>query len=144
MALVDFDKVKQLFTGGKSSESDQDLFQELFVLVLSRATDADSYTHPIEIDSVQRVVKKELNVDLSDADVRMAAASALYESAPLEKYLANASSKLTAEHRRAIVNGLVEVMKADDHISTREADFFNMVVASLGLSAAEVVGLHVE
>ncbi|MEM1403441.1 MAG: TerB family tellurite resistance protein [Pseudomonadota bacterium] len=143
MALVDFNKVRQLF-GDTSSSDDADLFRELFVLVLARATDADSYTHPVEIASVQAVIREELGEDLSDSEVRTAALSKVYEAAPLQKCLADAAPKLSIAQRQTILRGLVSVMRADDRISSREADFFNMVVSALRLTAADAAGLVVE
>ncbi|MDP5071447.1 MAG: TerB family tellurite resistance protein [Congregibacter sp.] len=143
MALIDFKKVKQLF-GEAPQTADADLFRELFVLVLSRATDADAYTHPAEIASVQAVIKSELGEELSASEVRTAALSKIYESTPLQKCLTSAAAKLSMDQRRAILRGLVAVMHADDMISTREAEFFNMVVSALGLSAADAAGLIVE
>jgi uncharacterized tellurite resistance protein B-like protein len=143
MALVDFTKIKQLF-GEAPREADPQLFRELFVLVLARATDADAYSHPVEIASVQAAVKAELGEDLSESEIRTAALSKLYESAPLQRYLSSASAKLSMEQRRGILRGLVSVMEADERISSREADFFNMVAEALGLSAADAAGLHVE
>jgi len=142
MALVDFRKMKQLF-GDAPTEADPELFRELFVLVLSRATDADAYTHPVEIQRVQDVVRAELGEELSDGEIRTAALSKLYESAPLEKYLADAALKLTSEQRYKILDALVQVMRADDRVSSREADFFNMVVNALRLTPADAAGLHV-
>jgi uncharacterized tellurite resistance protein B-like protein len=143
MALVDFKKVRQLF-GDAPHSSDAELFRELFVLVLSRATDADAYTHPAEIASVQAVIKAELDEDLSDAEIRTAALSKVYESAPLQKCLVDAAPKLSMDQRRTILRGLVSVMQADERISSREADFFNMVVAALRLTAADAAGLIVD
>ena len=143
MALLDFNKVKQLF-GDAPETSDADLFRELFVLVMARATDADAYTHPVEIATVQGVIAHELGEDLSEAEIRTAALSKLYESAPLQKYLGDAAPKLSVDQRQAILRGLVSVMRADDRISSREAEFFNMVVASLRLSAADAAGLIVD
>jgi len=142
MALVDFSKMKQLF-GDAPQEHDAELFRELFVLVLARATDADSYTHPVEIAQVREAVREELGEELSDAEIRTAALSKLYESAPLEKYLADASLKMSLEQRRKILDALVRVMHADDRVSTREADFFNMVVHALRLTPADAAGLYV-
>lgn len=142
MALVDFNKVKQLFGDAPQTE-DAGLFRELFVLVLSRATDADAYTHPVEIAAVQAVIKTELGEDLSASEVRTAALSKIYESTPLQKCLTGAIPKLSVTQRRTILRGLVEVMHADDNISSREAEFFNMVVDALGLSAADAAGLFV-
>lgn len=142
MALVDFKRVRQLF-GEAPPTADADLFRELFVLVLSRATDADAYTHPAEIATVQSVIKKELGEDLSGSEVRTAALSKIYETTPLQKCLTNSASKLSMDQRRAILGGLVDVMHADEVVSSREAEFFNMVVSALGLSAADAAGLIV-
>ena len=143
MALVDFNKVKQMF-GDTPQTSDADLFRELFVLVLSRATDADSYSHPAEIETVQGVIREELGEDLSASEIRTAALSKVYESVPLQKMLSDAGQKLDMAQRRTILGGLVSVMHADDRVSSREADFFNMVVSALGLTAADAAGLIVE
>jgi uncharacterized tellurite resistance protein B-like protein len=143
MALVDFKKMRQLF-GEAPTEPDPELFREMFVLVLSRATDADAYTHPVEVAKVQEVVRAELGVELTVGEVRTAALSKLYESAPLEKYLADAALKLTPDQRRKILAGLVHIMKADERVSSREADFFNMVVSALRLTAADAAGLRVD
>ena len=142
MALVDFSKMKQIF-GDSSQEADSELFRELFVLVLARATDADAYTHPVEVAQVREAVQKELGETLTDGEIRTAALSKLYESAPLEKYLADAALKLSPEQRCKILDGLVAVMRADDRVSSREADFFNMVVQALRLTPADAAGLHV-
>lgn len=142
MALVDFRKLKQLF-GDTPKQADPELFRELFVLVLSRATDADAYSHPAEIALVQEVVKAELGEELSAGEIRTAALSKLYESAPLEKYLSDAALKLNPEQRYKILDALVQVMRADERVSSREADFFNMVVQALRLTAADAAGLHV-
>jgi uncharacterized tellurite resistance protein B-like protein len=143
MALVDFTKLRQLF-GEVPETADGELYRELFVLVLSRATDADSYTHPAEIEAVQGVIKDALGEDLSGAEVRTAAASKLYESVPLQRCITDAAPKLSADQRRSIVLGLVKVFHADDRISSREADFFNMVVDCLNMTAADAAGLIVE
>jgi len=143
MALVDFTKLRQLF-GELPETADADLYRELFVLVLSRATDADSYTHPAEIEVVQGVIREELGEELSAAEVRTAALSKIYEKVPLSRCLTDAAPKLSIDQRRAILAGLVRVMNADDRVSTREAEFFNMVVESLHLTAADAAGLIIE
>lgn len=143
MALVEFSKIKQLF-GESGQGSDAGLFRELFVLVLSRATDADDYSHPAEVETVQGVIRDELGEELSAGEIRTAASSKIYESTPLHRCIAGAAPKLSHDQRGAIVRGLVRVMQADDRISSREAEFFNMVVEALDLTAADAAGLHVE
>jgi uncharacterized tellurite resistance protein B-like protein len=142
MALVEFNKIKQLFSSAASAEDEHQAYRELFVLVLSRATDADAYTHPAEIESVQRVIKEYLGEEISVADVRTAALSKLYESAPFEKYLIQVGPKLKLDERRAIIRGLVDVFNADDRVSSKESDFFNRVVSAFGLTAADAAGLY--
>ncbi|MEM6485341.1 MAG: hypothetical protein AAF662_10195, partial [Pseudomonadota bacterium] len=102
MALVDFNKVRQLF-GDTPAGDDPDLFRELFVLVMARATEADSFTHPAEIKTVQEVIKTQLDMDLSSAEIRTAALSKVYEAAPLPKVLADAALKLSMDQRRSIL-----------------------------------------
>ncbi len=143
MALVDFNKVRQLF-GETPQGDDADLFRELFVMVLARATDADAYTHPAEVATVQGVIKDEIGLELSSNEIRTAALSKVYESVPLNRCLSDAAPKLSTDQRRTILRGLVAVMHADDRISSREADFFNMVVSSLRMTAADAAGLIVE
>jgi uncharacterized tellurite resistance protein B-like protein len=143
MALVDFTKLKQLF-GEVEDKADPALFREVFVLVLARATDADAYTHPAEIEVVQSVIREVLGEELSAGEIRTAALSKIYEKVPLDRCLMDAAPRLSGEQRRTILNGLVKVMRADDRVSSREADFFNLVVDALHLSAADAAGLIVE
>ena len=143
MSLVDFAKLKQLF-GDTPETADPGLFRELFVLVLSRATDADAYTHAAEIKAVQDVIREELGEELSAAEVRTAALSKIYESTPLQRCLTDAAPKLSMAQRRTILTSLVRIMRADDRVSSREAEFFNMVVDALHLTAADAAGLLVE
>ena len=143
MALVDFTKLRQLF-GEVPETADAELFREVFVLVLARATDADSYTHPAEIEAVQAVIRDALGEDLTSAEIRTAALSKIYESVPLDRCLTDAAPKLSLEQRRTILHSLVRVMHADDRVSSREYDFFNRVVESLHLTAADAAGLIVE
>jgi uncharacterized tellurite resistance protein B-like protein len=143
MSLAKFSRLTKLFRE-QPSTADEEVYRELFVLVLSRATDADAYTHPAEIASVQAVIQETLGEEVSSSDIRTAALSKLYESAPLHKYLAELAPRLSRAQRASIVHGLVKVLRADERISSREAEFFNMVAMALGLTAADVAGLVVE
>lgn len=143
MPLTNFSRLAKLFKEQEVT-ADNEIYREIFVLVLSRATDADAYTHPAEIASVQAVIKERLGEEISSSDIRTAALSKLYESAPLHKYLAEVAPRLSREQRRSIIHGLVEVLKADGFVSSGEAEFFNMVTMALGLTAADAAGLIVE
>jgi len=144
MALVELSYIKKLFKGGHESKGDPQAFRELLVMILARATDADAYTHPAEVDTVQAVIKEHLGEDISSADVRIAALSDIYESAPLEKCISRISSQLSHAERQSIVRALVAVLKADEHVASTEAGYFNMVANALKLSYADVAGLTSE
>ena len=141
MALVDLDHVKRLFAGKGDVQPDPEAYRELLLMVLARATDADSYTHPAEVEVVQKVLEKHLGVPVEGSDVRISARSKLYESAPLEKYIARVGPQLPKADRRSILNALVEVLKADERVATSETRYFNMVALALELSFADAVGL---
>jgi len=144
MALVDLSHIKNLFKGEQDGKGDPQAFRELLVMVLARATNADAYTHPAEVDTVQEVIKEYLSEEISSADIRIASVSDLYESTPLEKCIARVSPQLSLKERQSIIRALVTVMKADEHVATSEAGYFNMVAAALKLSYADVAGLTVE
>lgn len=144
MALVELSHIKNLFKGEQENKGDPQAFRELLVMVLARATDADAYTHPAEVDTVQAVIKDYLDEEISTADIRIAALSDLYESTPLEKCISRVTPQLSLKERQAIIRALVAVMKADEHVASSEAGYFNMVAAALKLSYADVAGLTVD
>ena len=141
MALVDLQRIKAIFSGERSQQEKQEAFKEMLIMVLSRATDADMYTDPVEVESVIKVVKEYLDLDISGADVRVAAASELYERAPLSKYLTKIGPQLEDKARCTIARALVDVLRADGHVRNQEVDYFNMVSESLRLTPAEIAGL---
>ncbi len=144
MALVELSHIKKFFMGEATTAPNPEVFRELLVMVLARATDADAYTHPAEVAVVQRVIKEFLDDDISSGDVRVAALSELYESAPLERYVSKVGPSLPKEDRRKIINALIEVLRADDRIATSEANYFNMIASSLEMTFADVAGLDHE
>ncbi|NQX90207.1 MAG: TerB family tellurite resistance protein [Halioglobus sp.] len=142
MALVDLKHVKRIFGGNRDTNNPgMEVYRELLLMVLSRATDVDAYTHPAEVEVVQRVLKDVLGEDIDGSDVRVAARSRLYETAPLEKYISRVGSRLSKTDRRAIVFALIEVLKADGRVASSEASYFNRVAAALKLDFADVAGL---
>lgn len=144
MALVELSHIRKLFGSSSDETLGPEVFRELLVMVLARATDADAYTHPVEVSSVQKVIKEYLDEDISSNDVRIAALSELYEAAPLEKYLTRVGPRLPLADRRRVIAALIEVLRADDRVASSEADYFNMVAGALKLSFADVAGLEVE
>lgn len=141
MAIKDFSLLKRL-RGVQPSADEQDaLFREAMLMTLARATHADAYTTRAEVDTVRAVYQRHTGQDVSAADVRVAASSDLFETAPLEKWLHSVSRKLDEQHCKAIVKALIEVIRTDGHVRSGEADFFNMVVGALRLTPIDVVEL---
>jgi uncharacterized tellurite resistance protein B-like protein len=142
MSIADLSNVLSIFGGSEiSEEAQKDLYQEVLLMVLARASSSDSSIHPVEIKTIQEIVQRETGSEISEQDVRKAARTELYESAPLEKYLGSARKKLADTDRIRVVHLLAEVVKSDTEVSVLEIDFFNMVATSLQATPAEVLGL---
>ncbi|MGD2168257.1 MAG: TerB family tellurite resistance protein [Gammaproteobacteria bacterium] len=142
MSLSAFSNIKRLFGGSVSSDSEREgLFREALLLTLARAADADTNVRAVEVEAVRSMVQRETGDEVSDADVRVAAKSELYERAPLSAYLSQVSRSLLPVHRSAIVRCLHELIKSDRQVTVHEIDFFNQVVSALNATPAEIIGL---
>lgn len=142
MSLSTLSHILSLFSGQEPSpEERQELVNETVMLVLSRATDSDTNIHPVEVDSVREIVKKTTGEDVSAVDVRMAAHSKIYESAPLERHLQRVGPQIDVHDRVMIAKALAEVILVDGRVTGREVRFFNMVADALDLTPAELAGL---
>lgn len=142
MAIADLSNVLKIFSGSNLDKATQeDLYQEVLLMVLARASSSDAAIHEVEIESIQEIVKRETGSDLTVQDVRKAARTELYESTPLSKYLSSASRDLTDKDRSRVIQLLAEIIKSDTEVSVLEVDFFNMVAAALRVTPAEVAGL---
>lgn len=141
MGLIDLNHIKRLFSAKRDDPPGPEVYRELLLLVLARATDADAYTHPAEVEVVQRVLEAHLGEPIEPSDVRIAARSAIFETTPLERFIARVGPRLPRSERRKIINALMAVLRADDRVANSEAHYFNMVAAAMELSFAEVAGL---
>ena len=142
MAIIDLGNVLRIFGGGAPSPDEHDqLVKEVLLMTLARATSSDSNTNPVEVETVRRVLKEVTGDDVSESDVRVAAASEIFESAPLEKYLGSVSRTLTASDRATIARSLATVIRSDTEVTETEVEYFNRMVAALGATAAELAGL---
>lgn len=145
MSLANLSNILKIFGGKEPNESErQQLFKEALMMTLSRASSSDTDTNPVEVETVRDIVERETGESLSAADVRVAAHSELYESAPLDQYLGRVTKKLLPEERARILVCLAEVIKSDVRVSPREVAFFNWVAKALHVTPAEIVGLHEE
>jgi uncharacterized tellurite resistance protein B-like protein len=142
MAIIDLGNVLRIFGGGSLSPDEHDqLVKEVLLMTLARATSSDSNTNPVEVETVRRVLKDITGDEVSEADVRVAAKSEIFESAPLEKYLGSVSRALTASDRSTIARSLATVIRSDTEVTETEIEYFNRMAAALGATAAELAGL---
>lgn len=142
MGIADLSNVLSIFGGGEPDpEKQKELFKEVLLMTLARASSSDSSIQEIEVESIQEILKRETGDDISVADVRMAARSDLYEDVPLVKYLASAAKKLASEDRVRVIHTLAEVIRSDTEISVLEVDFFNQIAESLKATPAELMGI---
>ena len=142
MAIMDLGNVLKIFSGSKASPTAHgDLVKEVMLMTLARASSSDASTRPVEVDTVQRVLKEVTGETFSTADIRVAASSEIFERAPLEKYLSSVASSLTSHDRATVARSLAEIIKSDVKVTEQETAFFNRVAAALGVTAAELAGL---
>ena len=142
MSIASLGNLLKIFNGAKATpEEKQALFKEAAIMTVARATASDMNIKEIEVETVQEIVSRITREEISSADVRMAANSSLFESAPLDKYLSKVGAQLDIEDRLIIVRALAEVILSDKRVSHAEVDFFNMVAAAFSLTPAELAGL---
>ncbi|MGB5629594.1 MAG: TerB family tellurite resistance protein [Woeseiaceae bacterium] len=142
MAIADLNYVLKLFRGSDvSADHENDLFQEVLLMTLARAANADVSIHHLEVDRIREILKEHTGKDFSSADVRVAAREELYAEATLVKYLRGAQKKLTDDHCTEIVKALTAVFRSDSTVSALEVDFFNNVVDALNVTPAQIAGL---
>jgi uncharacterized tellurite resistance protein B-like protein len=142
MSIADLSNVLSIFGGSEPDpEAQKELFKEVLLMTLARASSSDSAIQAIEVESIQGILRRETGDEFSVADVRKAARSDLYEKVPLPKYLSSATRKLSSEDRVKIVQTLAEVIKSDTEVSVLEIDFFNSVAEALKATPSELIGL---
>ena len=86
MSIASFKCILKRFQGSELSEEEQtNLFKEVLVMTLSRASNSDANIDPAEVGTIRDIIKRVIGEDMSEADIRVASKSALYEDAPLGK-----------------------------------------------------------
>ncbi len=142
MAFGNFSSGLKIFGGSSASEEIQDeLYKDVLLMTLAQASKADANIHPLEIETIQQIMRRETGQDLTEADIRKAARPDLYQSANLRKFLRRAQGQLNAQNKTTILQALVDVIKSDTKINVLEIDFFNRVVDALRMTPAEQFGL---
>ena len=142
MSISNFSNILKIFGGAEPTEEEkQELFKEVTVMTLARATASDTNIKPVEIETVRLIIEKVIGDEVDEAEVRVQANSKLFESEPLEKYLAKAGRVLDVQDRITIAEALAEVIVSDGRVSSKETRFFNMVADAFQLTPAELAGL---
>ncbi|MFK7888681.1 MAG: TerB family tellurite resistance protein [Gammaproteobacteria bacterium] len=142
MSVVDFANIVKFFGGSEPSEDEQkELFKEATMMVLARATSADTNIKKVEVEQVQALLKEATGEDYSTGDIRTAAQSELFETKPLEKYLGGVARKLNDQDRIRIIALLGRIVHSDERVSEMEVNYFNLVCGALNATPAEVFGL---
>ena len=142
MSISNFSNILKIFGGGEPTEEEkQELFKEVAVMTLARATASDTNIKPVEIETVRLILERVTGEEITDAEVRVQANSKLFESEPLEKYLTRAGRVLDVGDRITIAEALAEVIVSDAKVTKKEVTFFNMVAEAFQLTPAELAGL---
>ena len=141
MALIDFSTIKDLITDLSAGKDEEVLFKEVILLVLARATRADSNVESIEVEHIQKALKELTGEEFSRGDILTASSSEIYETQSLERTLANAARKLGQEKRSVILSCLADLIRADCSIRYQELEFFDQVATALKATPCEIAGL---
>jgi len=142
MGIADLGNVLKIFGGSDISDDERrELFEEVLLMVLARASSADSSIQSIEVKTIQDIVERETGKAVSEQDVRKAARTELYESTPIDKYLSSVGKKLLDADRIAVIHLLAEVIRSDTEVSVLEIDFFDKVAGALHATPSEIAGL---
>ena len=143
MALIDFKIIKELISTSTGAKQRRDLFKEVLLLVLARATRADQNIELIEVANVQKAIKEVTGEDISEADILTASSSEVFETQSLERTLSNATRKLTEDERITILGCLANIIRSDARIRHHELEFFDHVATALRASPSEIAGLAI-
>ncbi len=144
MSITNMKGVLKIFGGGDPTPEElAQLYKEVALMTLARATSADSNINEIEVEKVRSVLKTHTGEDFPAADIRVAAQSEIFERVPLERYVKSSARKLTGQDRVKIAKALAEVIEIDDRVTEREMAFFNQIAVALELEPAQLIGLEV-
>ena len=142
MAIADLNYVLKLFGGSEMSpDHENDLFQEVMLMTLARAANADVSIQNVEVERIQAILKERTGDEFSSADIRVAARSELYAESTLRKYLGSVRKKMSDAHRAEIIQALADVFRSDSNVSVLEVDFFDRVATALQVTPSQIAGL---
>ncbi len=85
MAIADLSSVPKIF--GESSPSEEKhkpLYREELLMTMARTSNSDANIHPVKIEVIQRIMRRETGREVTEADVRKAARLERYSSVNLQ------------------------------------------------------------
>jgi len=138
MAFSDLSNFLKIF--GRPADNEEtrgELYKEVLLTTLARASKADANIHPMEIETIQQIMQRETGQELTEVDIRKASRSELNGQANLRKYLRSVQSRLNDENKTTILRALVDVIKSDNNINVLEIDYFDRVVDALRMTPTE-------
>ena len=142
MAIADLSRYLKSFSESSPSEEKQkELYREVLLMTLARASSSDANIHPVEIKTIQKIMQRETGQELTEADIRKAARPELHDSVYLRKYLRSVQRQLKAEDRSKIVQAVADVNKSDTQINVLEIDIFYQVASALRITLVEPLRL---
>lgn len=133
--------ISSLFSDNPNEEQVEELFNEVLLVTLARATKADSNIHPVEVELVKEKLEAVTGHLVSVKDVRVAANSELFERTTLDNLLGRVSSLVSIDKKIVLMKALSDILKADQRVTEREIRFFNRVSRSLSVTPADIIGL---
>lgn len=146
MSIFSFSFLKEAFGGSKqlTAKEQQEMFEELLFLVLSRASRSDLDISEVEVSKIAELLKSTAGIEANEQEIRTAGMSELYEVASLEKYVSRASKSLSDDQCYKVVSALYDVITADGKVNAAEADFFDSVIAAMELRPIQLLGAKIE
>ncbi len=142
MAIADLSRYLKSFSESSPSEEKQkELYREVLLMTLARASSSDANIDPVEIETIQQIMQRETGQEFTEAAIRKAARPQLYDSVYLRKYLRSVRRQLKLEDRSKIVPAVGDVIKSDTQINILEIDFFYQVAKALRITLDEPLGL---
>ena|GEM_PF-4705135 len=106
-ALADLSNVLSIFREREmNAEAQEALFKKVLLMTLARAASSDANIDPVELTIVQAIMKRAVNEEVTDADIRLGSRPALFEEAPFGKYLASVRKRLGSAQRASVVCAL--------------------------------------
>ena len=77
MAFENLSNVLSIFSRSSSSQkTEEDIYREVLLKILAQASKADANIHPEEIETIKKIMQRETDQEITEADIRKASRSA--------------------------------------------------------------------